>query len=517
MLRRVLLTLAVVALPASSEAAVIHVSPSDSFAKIEAANPGDEVIVAPGTYTFRLFLTKQAPANAPIHIHAEDPSNPPVWDFGSTPVENAPGSYGGGDDGRGCWMFSGATNYLVEGIVFTHCTTQNGQDSAGIRYYEGTRGLVVRDCVFRANDNGLTGGTQDSEATVEFCEFDHNGNLAATQPTHNIYIYGGTFTMRYSWLHDPTQGQNFHVRAHTATLEYNWFARAASYAGDLMTNDDYANDPEAGSFAQTIVLRGNVFLEGSTQNNDGQIFVLYNDTKAPGLTMSAHVLYNTFVGDGNHSAFVHLSNADGTTMSAQVDDNVIYGTTQPTLIVDATHGTVTGKNNWLATGVAAGPLAASVQSADPGFVDPAGEDYHLKPGSACIGGASSAGLQDLPDKEYWQDEKVTRMYRARATVADIGAFESTTMSTPVGPYGGADGGGGGDGGTGGDSSGGSSGGDGAAYDAPIDEGGTSNGGTSGKSGCGCAMPEGDTAGAGAIATLALGALFLARRRRSAIG
>jgi hypothetical protein len=511
MLRRVLPVLAAVLLPASAEAAVIHVSPSDSFDKIEGANPGDEVIVAPGTYTFRLFLTKQAPANAPIHIHAEDPANPPVWDFGSTPVENAPGSYGGGDNGRGCWMFSGATNYLVEGIVFTRCSTQNGQDSAGIRYYEGTTGLVVRDCVFRANDNGMTGGTQDSEATVEFCEFDHNGNLTATQPTHNVYIYGGTFTLRYSWLHDPTQGQNFHVRARVSTLEYNWFARAASYAGDLMTNDDYNNDPEAGSFGQSIVLRGNVFLEGTTQNNDGQIFVLYNDTKAAGLTMSAHVLYNTVVGDGNHSAFVHLSNADGTTMVAQVDDNVISGTTQPTLVVDPTHGTVTGKNNWIAMGVPPGPLTASVQTADPGFVDPASEDYHLKQGSAGIGGASSTGVQDLPDKEYWQDEKVTRMYRARATVADIGAFESTTTSTPVGPYGSVDGGD--DSSTPGDGSPMVD--DRAPFDASYDAGGGAPSGNN--SGCGCDLPSGDAAGAGAIAGIALGALFLARRMRSVIG
>jgi len=69
------------------------------------------------------------------------------------------------------------------------------------------------------------GGTEDSEITVEFCEFDRNGNLSASTsaPSHNIYIYGGTFTLRYSYAHDPIQGQNFHIRAHDAVIEYTGF------------------------------------------------------------------------------------------------------------------------------------------------------------------------------------------------------------------------------------------------------------------------------------------------------
>ena len=32
----------------------------------------------------------------------------------------------------------------------------------------------------------------------------------------NIYIYGGDFTLRYSYVHDPVQAQNFHIRAQTS-------------------------------------------------------------------------------------------------------------------------------------------------------------------------------------------------------------------------------------------------------------------------------------------------------------
>jgi hypothetical protein len=104
-----------------THAATITVTTNDTYAKIEGANPGDEVVISPGTYSFRVYLTKQATPNNPINIHALDPSNPPVWDFGTNLVENAPGSYGAGDNGRGGWQFSGAQNYNISGIVFRNC------------------------------------------------------------------------------------------------------------------------------------------------------------------------------------------------------------------------------------------------------------------------------------------------------------------------------------------------------------------------------------------------------------
>src|SRR5579883_2534395 len=72
---------------------VITVTTNDNYSKIETAQPGDEVVIAGGTYSFRVYLTQQAGPTNPIVIRAQDPAHPPVWDFGSTLVENAPGSY----------------------------------------------------------------------------------------------------------------------------------------------------------------------------------------------------------------------------------------------------------------------------------------------------------------------------------------------------------------------------------------------------------------------------------------
>jgi hypothetical protein len=476
---RLVLACGLASLASAAHAATIEVTPTDSYAKIEAANPGDEVIIDPGTYKFRVYLQTKATTAQPIVIHAKDPTNPPVWDLSAGNVEAAPGSYTAGDRGRGCWQFSGAENIQVSDIVITGCHTASF-NSAGVRYYEASKGIKLSNVVFRANDNGLTGGSQDSDITVEFCEFDSNGNLNASSsaPSHNIYIYGGTFTLRYSYAHDPIQGQNFHIRAHDAVIEYNWFSRAKSYEGDLMTDDD--NDGTTAE-TQNLTLRGNVIVQGSTQSNTSQIVAVYNDAGAANLTLNVKLLYNTFVGTtGGRAALVHLSNADATVMNAELDNNIVFDTSKPTLVEDTAHGKVTGQNNWLLTGADATGLTDSVTGADPKFTNAAQNDYTLAAGSTAIGAALTS-IAGLPDHEYYKDETVTREYRLRATAKDIGAFESTTQGPGVSPGGGTTTGGtggstgGNTGGTGG-STGGTSGG---TSSAPRQTGGIpTTGGTS---------------------------------------
>jgi hypothetical protein len=415
----------------SAWAAIIEVAPTDSHSKIEAAKAGDEVIINPGTYTFRVYLTAAAPANNPILIHAKDPLNPPVWDLSAGNVESAPGSYTAGDRGRGCWQFSGATNIQVSDIVITGCHSAS-HNSSGVRYYNASKGIKLTNVLFHDNDNGLTGGTEGSDIAVEFCEFAQNGTLLASSsaPSHNIYIYGGTFALRYSYAHDPIQAQNFHIRAKESTIEYNWFSRAKSYPGDLMTDDD--ND--GSSSTQNMMFRGNVIVQGSTQSNNSQIIAVYNDAGASNLTLNVKLLYNTFVGNGGHAALVHLSNGDGTQMSAYLANNIIYGTNTPTLVEDSAHGTVTGSNNWLVTGTTATGLTGSVFGSDPGFKNASQNDFTLASGSQAIGAALDS-VSGVPVSEYYRDETVKCSYRQRLTAKDIGAFESTTQGAGIGPHG----------------------------------------------------------------------------------
>lgn len=512
------------ALPAS--AAVIHVSPADgptAYTKIEGAGPGDEVIIAPGTYAFRVYLEGQGTASQPIHIHAEDPSNPPVWDPAGQMVDDLPGSYTAGDKARGCWQVSGGSNYVIEGLVLRNCRGKDN-DSAGLRYYAGTTGLVLRSVVFDSNDNGLTGGTEDSDATVEFCEFTKNGNLKASTsaPTHNAYIYAGLFTLRYSYLHDPVQGQNLHCRARASTIEYNWFDRAKSYVGDLMTSDDYANNP-VGSLQQTMTLRGNVILQGSGQNNTGQLWAVYNDEASGSpVSFSVTALYNTVVGAGAHAAFIHLSNADGTQMTAHLSNNIISGTSQPVLIEDKSKADASGSHNWIQTGADGTGLSGSITGASPGFNGAASDDFTLAAGSACLGAADTS-VTGLPTEEYFQNEVVTRMYRDRAAAKDVGAFEHDTTGPGMGPGGsmgtssssGSTGTGGSTTGPGSSSSSGSMGTGGSVGTGGMGTGGAATPGKS--SGCSCSTAGGEESMAALWAIgLAVG-VGLRRRRGIARG
>jgi len=427
--QKVALVLATFVAAFSTRAAVITVTTNDNYTKIESAQSGDEVVISPGTYAFRVYLTKAA-ANT-ITIRALDPANPPVWDFGMNFLDNVPGSYTAGDKARGGWQFSGAKNYSISGIVFRNCHNI-ATNAGGIRYYNGTTNLYIKNCLFALNDNGLTGGTQDSQALVEFCEFNTNGNPhgSLSAPTHSIYIYGGYLTMRYCYLHDSGQGQNFHIRCRDATLEYNWFARANNYDGDLMTDDDFSG---TGPFTQTLTLRGNVFVQNPLPGNHSQVIAMYNDGGQANLTLKVRALYNTFVGANTNSAFVHLSNADGTHMIAEIYNNIICGTKTPSLIEDAVHGTVIGANNWIQTNATPGSLTGSIQTASPGFRNAAAKDYTLAAGSACIG-AANASVYGLPGKEYYLNELTKCQWHIRAAARDVGAFESTSMNGPVGPY-----------------------------------------------------------------------------------
>lgn len=255
-----------------------------------------------------------------------------------------------------------------------------------------------------------------------------------------------------------------------------------------------------------MTLRGNVIVQGSNQSNTSQIVAVYNDAGYSNLTLNVTLLYNTFVGNTGHAALVHLSNADGTKMSAQLSNNIVYGTNTPVLVEDTSQGAVTGTNNWLVTGAAATGLSGSVFGSDPSFKNAAQGDYTLAAGSQAVGAAVDS-VTGLPTREYYRNEAVKCSYRTRASAKDIGAFESTTQGTAIGPHGT---------GTGGTTSTGGAtstvtGGKAATGGTASAAGTASNSGDAG--GCNCRVHGHQRAPIGGALLIALAALVGARRRR----
>jgi hypothetical protein len=134
-------------------ARMIEVVSEDSaevnIAKIEGAVAGDEVIVAPGTYRFRVFLDKQGTAEQPIIIRARDSRRRPVWDLEGKPVAEWPGSSRREDRGRSIWQITGS-NYRINGLVFRNGTDGRVGDSGGVRFIS-SGPARLGDCLFQFN------------------------------------------------------------------------------------------------------------------------------------------------------------------------------------------------------------------------------------------------------------------------------------------------------------------------------------------------------------------------------
>jgi hypothetical protein len=425
---------AIALVAAGAGAATYTMTAGDDWTVLENAQAGDIVEIAPGTYQFRVFLENAGTAASPIVIRAQDPTNRPVWDLvgdESHRVGSWPGSYTAGDLHRGAWQVgSDGAHYEISGIIFRNCRDSS---SAGMRMVN-SGPVKLTDCLFEYNTNGLTGTSSD--LVVEHCEFRENGKtFEGGAMTHNIYIYGGVFTMRYSYSHDSHEGQLFHIRAAESLLEYNWLSRPSSYVGDIMSCNNLCG---GATFDQKMTLIGNVIIQG-TPLNGSQIIALYHDEGDPPTEMDVTLAYNTIIGTprdaGQSHNLLNLRN-DSVATRAHLHNNIVY---QVATIADVdspglSNWSVEGTNNWVSTGTDAAGLTGTLTGDEPGFAAPGSLDYTLVAGAAAEDQADTA-VATLPDREYFDREADPMRYRVRATATDLGAFEIGTPGPSYGPYG----------------------------------------------------------------------------------
>lgn len=414
-----------------ARAEAIEVTPggadADNIAKIEAAAAGDEVVVAPGTYRFRLYLAGQGTAGAPIVIRARDPGDRPIWNLSGAAIETFPGSHAGADAGSGIWVVSGSY-YEISGISF-----QGGSDGAGKGggvCLLSSGNVVLRDCAFEGNDNGITGSGADIR--IEFCELGDNGFAGSEQGSHDLVASGDRIAVRYSYLHDAADGAGLVLRANEAVVEHNWIAR--SWAS-LVEIRPCATAPCRSE--QKLLMRGNVLLGGSA-SGDAPVVLMAGDAAGDAVSLRLHAVANTVIGPGGGVAFVGLANTAATSgmLAAALDNNAVMGVARVFSCDDPlqSNWSADGTHNWVSEGVAGlEDLAATSTGADPMFRDLAGRDLVPLTESPLVG-AAEAGVTDAPTKEYYRDEVVGMRWRWRTTARDVGAFESTTASAPVGPY-----------------------------------------------------------------------------------
>ncbi len=398
---------------------------------LENAKAGDIVEIAPGTYRYRVSLERVGTIEAPIIIRAQDPNNRPVWNLQGDRIGQFPGSYSGGDLGRGCWQIrpSGAY-YEISGIVFEECRSAS---AAGIRIVE-SGPVTIRDSRFYHNTNGINGSS--SNLLIEFCEFDSNGKtFEGGNPSHNTYIFGGKLVMRYNYSHDAKDGQLFHLRVSEGLLENNWFENPGSYIGDLMECDNQCTN------AQSLTLRGNVLIQGRSGANNSKLVEIFHSNGTPGDGKSMHMTaeYNTFIGNGlsGSAKVINLSN-NTIDITTSISNNIIIDTAFVTHVnsPNLSNWSVTGSHNWVSNSTNAAGLSNTSQGTTPGFENAAAQDFRLSMGSTARNTANPS--PSAPNRELFRDGSGRMFWRNRTSANDPGAFEHGNSAPPVGPYNGAD-------------------------------------------------------------------------------
>jgi len=471
-----LVALVVLSAP-GARAATRTVGPGKTYAKpcaaIMAAQDGDVIEIDAGTYAG--------------DVCAVAPSNLTLRGVGGRAHLDAAGmAYGG----KGTWVIQGSDT-TVENIEFSGAKVPD-MNGAGIRQ-EGP-GLVVRNCYFHDNEDGILSGG-NGEILVEGSEFANNG--AGDGYSHNMYIgHEKKFTLRWSYSHHSKIGHLVKSRADQNFILENRIMDEADGTGS------YEIDLPNGGTSFVI---GNLIQQGpQTQNS---VILNYAEEGATNSSADLYVVNNTFVNDRGSGTFLQLATAAA---PAVVRNNIFFG-----------GGTVTAQTSAV--------MAGNLATGDPLLVDRAGFDYHLQAGSPCVNAGvdpGAAGAMSLtPLFQYVHPE--SRETRTSVGVIDIGAYElgGGTPAPDAGAAGGSAGAAGGAGGSGsgaggsgaGGSAGGAGGSGGGAGGSGSGAGGRGAGGSAGgaagsSGGCACGLGAARPLTSG-LAALLLVAVLLLRRRR----
>ena len=444
-------------MPSVATAATLQVGPGKPYDRVSealaAASPGDVIEVDPGEYVDDVAtittgdLTIRGVGGTRPHLRA------------TQPIANLKGIFA---------IEVGTGPIVVEGLEFSGAFIEgNGDNAAGIRMQG--ESLVVRDCYFHDNQNGiLSGGTPDYDITIESSEFGHNGNPGSGQE-HNVYVSGDTrlFVFRGNYSHHAYSGHTLKSRARETHILYNRFSDEAE------GSSSYLIDLPNGNLAYVI---GNVIQQGPMAENTGSL-LRYNAEDAAGPDNRLFVVHNTFVNDNSSMpGFVRAGNTDQA--SVVLRNNLLIGA-----------GTLWAEEGGAATVVDEGNL----QTDTPDVIDATAYDYRINPTSPAVDAGVEAGddgaFSLAPEAQYVHP--YTTVARPSDGAPDVGAYEWSPDEPPGGTTsGGGESSGGDDTGqpdptgaaessTSGDPSSGSSGwGSGATPDPGADQDGGQGGGCS---------------------------------------
>lgn len=318
----------------------------------------------------------------------------------------------------------------------TDGNVQNYADNAAAIYVEKAAHLTVRNCELHDSGNGLFSGAfngQTEDLLIERNYIHGNGNIGSAFH-HNTYTSAIGIVYQYNRfgpLRAGADGNNLKDRSAGLVVRNNWI-EGGNRQFDLVEADDteVINHPD---YRATHVY-GNVLIEpdGAGNSQVGHYGGDGGDTSQ--YRKGTLYFYNNTVvstRSGNTTLW-RLSTNDE---AADARNNILYVTaTGNRLAMLNAAGALTLRNNWTKPGWVAthGSLTGSIDDdgsgvtgGNPGFVDEAGQDYHLDFDADGVDAGTSLHPSVLPDHDVLRQyiKHLADELRPADATLDIGGFE----------------------------------------------------------------------------------------------
>ncbi len=275
-----------------AQAATLHVGPTQALKlpseAAQVAQAGDLVLIEPGLYAGDTAVWTQkrlriAAAGGPVRLDAA----------------------GRSAEGKAIWVMRGG-EFEVEGIEFRGARVPHG-NGAGIRFESGL--LVIRNCVFRDNENGIL-TSNDPQARLHVFDSEFTDAPRDTRALHHLLYAGSIAELKVSGsrFHNGYNGHLLKSRAARSDVRFSLLVDGptgkASYEAEF---------PNGGH----VVVIGNVIGESAASGNAH--LVSYGIEGAVWPENALLVSHNTFFSKAKtktEGAFVRL--ADRNRFSAPI-------------------------------------------------------------------------------------------------------------------------------------------------------------------------------------------------------
>lgn len=323
--------------------------------------------------------------------------------------------------------------------------TQSYAQNASSIYVEKGENLTVRNCIIHDSGNGFFVASSNSLASrdilVEGCYIHGNGNSGSLFE-HNNYTAAIGITFQYNRfgpLRAGATGNNLKDRSAGLVVRYNWI-EGGNRQLDLVDGEDSSlirNDPR---YRETHVY-GNILIEPDAAGN--RQMTHYGGDSGATANYRKGVLYfyqNTLVSTRTDRTTLFRLSTNEERCDAR--NNLFYvSAAGGTLSLLDVSGVLDLSHNWFKPGwaISFGSFTGtvnddgtSVQSASPGFVQEAAQNYYPGAGSVCLDAGGALNAVVLPAHE------VLRQYikhqssepRANDGARDIGAYETQRVLPP---------------------------------------------------------------------------------------